>query len=50
VERTITITISGQTLATECILTDYAMTRAQSGEFTWSVPFQLASGLTPTWA
>lgn len=50
VERTVTITISGQTLATECILTDYAMTRAQSGEFTWSVPFQLASGLVPTWS
>lgn len=50
VERTITTTISGQTLAAECILTDYAMTRAQSGEFTWSVPFQLASGIVPAWS
>lgn len=50
VERTMTITISGQTLANEVILTDYAQTRAQSGEFTWSVPFQLASGVVPTWA
>ncbi|MDX3515876.1 hypothetical protein PV755_44465 [Streptomyces caniscabiei] len=50
VERTMGITISGQTLNNEVILTDYAMTRAQSGEFTWSVPFQLASGLTPTWS
>ncbi len=45
-----TITISGQTLANEVILTDYAMTRAQSGEFTWSVPFQLSSGVVPQWA
>lgn len=50
VERTMTITISGQTLANEVILTDYALTRAQSGEFTWSVPFQLASGVVPAWS
>jgi hypothetical protein len=50
VERTMGIVISGQTLNNEVILTDYALTRAQSGEFTWSVPFQLASGLVPTWS
>ena len=50
VERTMTIVISGQTLANEVILTDYAMTRAQSGEFTWNVPFQLANGAVPTWS
>lgn len=50
VDRTMTIVISGQTLANEVILTDYAMTRAQSGEFTWSVPFQLANGAVPTWS
>lgn len=50
VERTMTIVISGQTLANEVLLTDYAMTRAQSGEFTWSVPFQLADGTVPTWS
>lgn len=50
VERTMSIVISGQTLNNEVILTDYAQTRAQSGEFTWSVPFQLASGLVPTWS
>jgi hypothetical protein len=32
------------------LLTDYALTRAQSGEFTWSVPFQLADGTVPTWS
>lgn len=50
VERTMGITISGQTLNNEVILTDYALTRAQSGEFTWSVPFQLSSGDVPTWS
>ncbi|MFF7837546.1 hypothetical protein ACFZC6_01730 [Streptomyces ossamyceticus] len=50
VERTMGIVISGQTLNNEVILTDYALTRAQSGEFTWSVPFQLASGVVPTWS
>lgn len=50
VERTMGIVISGQTLNNEVLLTDYAMTRAQSGEFTWSVPFQLADGTVPTWS
>ena len=50
VERTMGIVISGQTLNNEVILTDYAMTRAQSGEFTWSVPFQLCDGTVPTWS
>lgn len=48
--RTVTQTISGQTLAIEAVLTDYALTRAQSGDFTWSVPYSLADGAVPTWA
>lgn len=50
VNRTMGIAISGQTLNNEVILSDYALTRAQSGEFTWSVPFQLADGTVPTWS
>ena len=50
VARTMGITISGQTLNNEVLLTDYALTRAQSGEFTWSVPFSLADGTVPTWS
>lgn len=50
VARTMSIGISGQTLANEVLLTDYALTRAQSGEFTWSVPFSLADGNVPTWS
>jgi hypothetical protein len=50
VNRTIGIVISGQTLNNECLITDYALTRAQSGEFTWSAPFSLADGTTPAWS
>lgn len=48
--RTIGIVISGQTLNNECLITDYAMTRAASGEFTFSAPFSLQSGTAPTWS
>jgi hypothetical protein len=50
VARTTTLTVSGQTLAGELLPTDYAMTRAQTGELTWSVPMVLADGTTPVWA
>ena len=50
VNRTMSIVVSGQTLNNEVLLPDYALTRAQSGEFTWSVPFSLADGTTPTWS
>lgn len=50
VNRTMGIVISGQTLNNEVIITDYAQTRAQSGEFTFSAPFQLADGTVPTWS
>ncbi|MFI9154486.1 hypothetical protein [Streptomyces sp. NPDC053367] len=50
VNRTIGIVISGQTLNNECLITDYALTRAASGEFTWSAPFSLADGNVPTWS
>lgn len=50
VTRSIGIVISGQTLNNECLITDYSMTRAASGEFTWSAPFSLQSGTAPTWS
>lgn len=31
------------------VLTDYAITRSNSGELTWSVPGALADGTVPTW-
>lgn len=49
VARTVTLAHSGQTLANECLFTDYALTRAQSGELTWSAPGVLSDGTVPTW-
>ncbi len=50
VARTTTLTIASKTLATELLYTDYSLTRAQTGEFTWEVPGVLADGTVPTWA
>lgn len=50
VTRTVSLVVSGQTLNNECILTDYPLTRADSGELTWAVPGSLADGTTPTWS
>ncbi len=50
VARTTTLTVSGQTLAGELIYTDYNLTRAQSGELTFTAPGVLADGSTPQWA
>lgn len=50
VARTLTLIVSGQTLPNEVFFNDYALTRAASGEFTWSVPGTLSGGTVPTWA
>lgn len=50
VNRTVTMAVSGQTLANECLFTDYALTRAADGSLTWSAPGVLADGTVPTWA
>lgn len=50
VARTTTIVVSGQTLAPEVLYTDYALTRAQSGELTWAAPGVLSNGTVPTWS
>lgn len=50
VNRTVSITVSGQSLNNECILTDYPLTRADSGELTFAVPGQLSDGTVPTWS
>lgn len=47
--RTVTIVVSGQTLTNETLLTDYAITRSDSGELTWKVPAVLQSGTVPAW-
>lgn len=50
VPRTMSIGVSGQTLAPEVLITDYPLTRAQGGELTWSCPFVLQDGTVPTWS
>ena len=50
VVRTVTITISGQSLPNETCFNYYALRRPQSGELTWSAPGALGGGTVPTWA
>lgn len=50
VARTVTLTVSGQTLANETLFTDYAFSRGSDGSLTWSAPGVLANGSVPTWA
>ncbi|MCT2591152.1 hypothetical protein LHJ74_14755 [Streptomyces sp. N2-109] len=50
VARTTTLTVSGQTLANECLYTDYPLSRSDSGELTWAVPGVLADGVVPVWS
>jgi hypothetical protein len=50
VTRTLSLVVNAATLPNEVILTDYPLTRAQTGELTWAVPFSLADGTIPTWS
>jgi len=50
VTRTVSIGLSGQTLAPECVLTDYQLAKAADGNVTYTVPAALQSGTAPTWA
>lgn len=50
VNRTVTLTVSGKTLANEVLFTDYPLSRSDSGELTFAVPGVLADGTVPTWA
>lgn len=50
VTRTVSIAVSGQTLANECLITDYALTRGDDGALTWQAPAVLQSGIAPTWS
>ena len=36
-------------LVNNCVLTDYQVTRANTGALTWSVPGSLADGASPAW-
>lgn len=50
VARTVTIAISGQTLAGELLPLKYDMERSDSGELTWEVELALADGTAMAWS
>jgi len=50
VERTVTWTVSGQTLAVEMLFGNYDLTRAADGSLTWTATGKLSDGTVPTWA
>lgn len=50
VPRTNLIAISGQSLSSEALGTDYSLNRAADGSLTWTAPFVLSDGTVPTWS
>jgi hypothetical protein len=50
VARLVTMVVNAKTLAPTVLLTDYGLTRAAAGEFTFAVPGVLANGVVPTWS
>lgn len=48
--RTVSLAIASQTLANECLFSNYDVTRAATGELTWVSTGQLADGAVPTWS
>lgn len=50
VNRLTSITVNGTNLSANCLYSDYAITRSNSGELTWQAPGALADGSTPTWS
>ena len=48
--RAVSIAISSQTFTAETFATDYILTRAADGSFTWSVPFVNGDGAIPAWS
>lgn len=50
VTRTVTAVIGGATLTVECLITDYKLSRSNSGAFKWSSSAVLANGTDPTFS
>ena len=50
VGRTVTLTVSAQTLAMELLFDDYPLARGADGSFTWAVVGHLADGTVPAWS
>ena len=50
VARTVSLGVSGQTLANECLFSDYALTRGADGALTWTTTGSLSDGTVPAWS
>ena len=50
VVRPVAITVNGTNLSANCLFSDYALSRSNAGELTWSAPGALADGSVPTWS
>jgi hypothetical protein len=50
VARTVTLAVSGQTLANEVVFTEASWERDDKGAFTWKAEGALADGTAPTWS
>jgi hypothetical protein len=48
--RTVTLTVSGNTLAGELLFTGYDLSRGDDGALKWTTAGSLADGTVPTWA
>lgn len=48
--RPTAITVNGKNLSANCLYSDYALTRTNTGELTWQAPGALADGAVPTWS
>lgn len=50
VVRQTAIVVNAKSLQANCLYSDYALTRAATGELTWQAPGALADGVVPTWS
>lgn len=50
VGRTVSYSISGQTLSIEALFADYNLVRGADGSLVWSATGSLSDGTTPAWA
>lgn len=50
VARAVVIVTNGKTLSFNANFTDYALTRTNTGELTWTAPAVLSDGSVPTWS
>ena len=50
VNRPTIITVNATNLQANCLYSDYAITRGNTGELTWTAPGALADGNVPVWS